>query len=105
MKFLEYLEKISKIFDWYFLLPQLKRIQLNYIILLAGVIFLAYLNDDHHRQNYLALSDRMDSVNSSRTKEQENYTKKLEFYTDKFNHLLEVLIRQDKEIKEIKKES
>jgi hypothetical protein len=104
MKIIEWIKEIPGLFDWYFRLTPLKRIQLNYIVLITVIIFFAYQNDAQHRTNYQTLSDRMDSVNNGRTKEQENYTKKLEFYTDKFNNLLEILIRQDKEIKEIKKE-
>jgi hypothetical protein len=104
MKILYYLREISKLFDWYFLLPQIKRIQLNYIIILTIVITLAYYNDKRHSENYAVLSARIDSVNDNRTKEQEKYTAKLEYYTDKFNSLLVVLIQQKKEIKQIKED-
>jgi hypothetical protein len=77
---------------------------LNYIIILTVVISLAYYNDKRHSENYAILSARIDSVNNSRAKEQEKYTTKLEYYTDKFNSLLVVLIQQKKEIKQIKED-
>lgn len=104
MKILDFFREIPKIFDWYFLLPQIKRIQMNYIILLSIVITFAYYNDKRHTENYAVLSARIDSVNNNRTKEQEKYTAKLEYYTDKFNSLLVVLIEQRKEIEQIKKD-
>jgi hypothetical protein len=104
MKILDYFKEIPKLFDWYFLLPQIKRIQLNYIIILSVVITLAYYNDKRHSENYAILSARIDSVNNNRAKEQEKYTTKLEYYTDKFNSLLVVLIQQRKEIKQIKED-
>lgn len=105
MKLLDFFREIPKLFDWYFLLPQLKRLQLNYIILIASIITISYYNDKQHRENYIVLSARNDTINNSRTKEQEKYTSKLEFYTDKFNHLLELLIQQRKEREQIKNES
>lgn len=104
MKILDFFREIPKLFDWYFLLPQLKRIQLNYIVLITSVITLSYYNDKRHRNNYTVLSARNDTINNSRTKEQEKYTAKLEFYTDKFNNLLELLIQQRKEREQIKNE-
>jgi hypothetical protein len=105
MKYFNYLLEIPKLFNWYFLLPALKRIQLNYIILIALIILISYKNDKQHRENYTVLSARNDTINNSRTKEQEKYTAKLEFYTDKFNHLLEILLQQKKEREQIKNES
>ena len=52
----------------------------------------------------MLLSNRNDTINNSRTKEQEKYTTKLEYYTDKFNHLLEILIQQRKEREQLKNE-
>ena len=104
MKILDFFRELPKLFDWYFLLPVLKRIQLNYIVLIASVITLSYYNDKRHRDNYTVLSARNDTINNSRTKEQEKYTAKLEFYTDKFNHLLELLIQQRKEREQLRNE-
>lgn len=104
MKLIELLKDLPKIIDWYFQLPGLKRIQLNYIIILALIISLSYYNDKQHRDNYTILSARIDSTNNSRAQEQEKYTTKLEYYTDKFNHLLEILIQQKKEQSTIKNE-
>jgi hypothetical protein len=104
MKFLDYLLQLPKIFDWYFNLPAIKRIQLNYIALLSFVILLSYYNDQLHRKNYSDLSARIDIINNSRSQEQEKYTAGLQYYTDKLNHLLEILIKQKEEIKQIKKE-
>lgn len=104
MKILEYFQEIPKLFDWYFLLPPIKRIQLNYIVILALVISLAYYNDKRHSANYAVITARIDSVNNNRAKEQEKYTAKLEFYTDKFNNLLVKLIEQRERIKQIKED-
>lgn len=104
MKFLDYFREIPKLFDWYFQLPQLKRIRLNNIAVIVFLILLSYYNDKLHRENYTVLSNRNDTINNSRTKEQEKYTAKLEFYTDKFNHLLELLIQQRKEREQLTKE-
>ncbi|AGN89422.1 hypothetical protein LIT13_01250 [Flavobacterium psychrophilum] len=103
MKVLDYFRYIPRLFDWYFQLPQIKRIQLNYIVLLAVVIIAAYKNDECHRENSHSLSDRIDAVNDFRAKEQERYTQKLESYSDKFNHLLELLIQQKKEVEQLNK--
>ena len=105
MKFLDYILQLPKLFDWYFKLPTLKRTNLNYILLLGFVVLLSYYNDQQHRDNYSVLSNRIDTTNNFRSQEQEKYTAKLEYYTDKFNHLLELLIKQREEIKQIKKES
>jgi hypothetical protein len=90
MKLLEIFQQISKLFDWYFQLQPIKRIQLNYILLLALVLTAAYYNDKQHRDNYKNVVNRMDVVNDARSKEQAGYTKNLEFFTEKFNHLLEI---------------
>lgn len=42
------------------------------------------------------LLGRVDAVNNSRSLEQWSYTKKLEYYTDKFNNLLEILLKERK---------
>ena len=95
MKYLAYLREIPKLFNWYFTLSPLKRIQLNYIILLTIVLTVAYFNDQQHRENYTIVSNRIDSVNTARAKEQEQYSQKLVYYTEKFNNLLEILIKQN----------
>lgn len=102
MKLMEFLKQIPGLFDWYFKLSALKRIQLNYIVLLFAVLTLFYFNDKLHRENFNALSLRIDTINNSRAKEQEKYTARLEFYTEKFNNLLEMLLRQEKKIDSIK---
>lgn len=104
MKLFEFLKQIPGLFDWYFKLSPLKRIQLNYIVLLFCVLTLFYFNDKFHRENLNSLSIRIDLINDSRAKEQEKYTARLEFYTEKFNNLLEMLLRQEKKIEAIKKE-
>lgn len=104
MNLLDYLKEIPNLFNWYFKLPLTKRISLNYIVLLATVMTMAYYNDKLHREHYTVLANRNDTINNSRTKEQEKYTAKLEFYTDKFNHLLELLIQQRKEREQLKNE-
>jgi len=101
-KFFNSIYEASRIFTWYFTLTAIKRIQVNYVVLLIFVITISYLNDKQHRENYMALSNRNDIINNSREKEQAKYTLKLEFYTDKFNHLLEVLIHQREARQEIK---
>lgn len=105
MKLLDFFKELPKIFDWYFQLTPLKRIQMNYIFILALVIALSYYNDKQHRHNYAIISGRIDATNDNRAKEQEKYTAKLEYYTDKFNHLLEILIQQKKEREQLKNES
>lgn len=102
MKFLDYLKDIPNLVNWYFQLQLHKRVQLNYIILLATVMTIAYYNDKQHRNNYTVLSTRIDTINNARTQEQEKYTTKLVYYTDKFNHLLEILIQQREERAELK---
>lgn len=104
MKFTNYLREIPKLFEWYFQLSKLNRVQLNYIAVIVFLISLSYYNDKLHREHYTVLANRNDTINNSRTKEQEKYTTKLEFYTDKFNHLLELLIQQRKEREQLKKE-
>jgi hypothetical protein len=104
MKINEYIDKIPKLFDWYFQLVPTKRIQLNYIVIIAVIIFLAYKNDQRHQKNADDLSAKLDAINNERAKDQKEYAKNLEFYVDKFNHLLEMLIQQEKEINNIKKE-
>ena len=103
MKILDYVAQIQNLFDWYFKLPLLKRMQLNYITIITVIITLSYYNDKRHRDSYIILSGRIDTINDSRTKEQEKYTAKLEYYTDKFNHLLEILLQQKKEQEKINK--
>lgn len=95
---------IPKVFDWYFGMDSLKRIQLNFITLIAIILTYIYYTQKSYAENMAILSTRIDTINNSRTKEQEKYTAKLEFYTDKFNNLLEMLIEQRKEIKQIKEE-
>ena len=103
MKILEYFKEILKIFDWYFLLPPIKRIQLNYIALLFVISYLTYSNDSQHRENCILLTNRIDLVNNSRAAEQEKYTQSLQYYTEKFNRLLEILLEQKKENEQLKK--
>lgn len=101
MKILEYIERIPKIADWYFGLTPVKRIQFNHIVILIAIIIAAYYNDNRHRDNYALLSDRIDAINNARAKEQESYKKSLEFYTDKFNNLLEKIILRGGESEKI----
>jgi len=100
----EWLSQIPIFFKWYFSLDQLKRIQFNYIVIIAILISILYFNDSKHRENYIKLSDRYDIVNNNRYKEQEKYTASLRFYTNKFNNLLEKLIEQKERIEAIKEE-
>lgn len=103
MKINEYIDKIPKLFDWYFQLVPTKRIQLNYIVIIAVIVSLAYKNDRRHQENSDLLSAKLDAINNERAKDQKEYAKNLEFYVEKFNHLLEMLILQEKEINKIKK--
>jgi hypothetical protein len=95
--------EIRKTLSWYFLLKPSEKTQVNYIAIIILLITLAYSNDRQHRANYLLLYNRNNSINTDRAKDQERYTVKLEYYTDKFNHLLEILIEQREEKKEITK--
>lgn len=104
MKLLELFPALQKIFDWYFNMDNLKRIQMNYIIVLILLITYIYYSHQTYVANITILSTRIDTINNSRTQEQEKYTAKLEYYTDKFNNLLVILIEQRKELKEIKED-
>jgi hypothetical protein len=101
MNILESIQGASRLVSWYFKLTSIKRIQVNYTVLLFGVITMAYFNDKQHRENYTALSNRNDIINNSREEEQAKYTRQLEFYTNKFNHLLEIFINQKEGRQEI----
>jgi hypothetical protein len=101
MSISENIQEVSKLFSWYLQLTYIKRIQVNYTILLFGVITMSYFNDKQHRENYTALSIRNDIINNSREREQAKYTHQLEFYTNKFNHLLEVSIRKNENKKDV----
>ena len=104
MKFLDLLSAIPKLFDWYFNMDILKRIQMNYITIIVLILSYFYYSNQEHVETVNILSNRIDAINNSRSKEQEKYTAKLEYYTDKFNNLLVVLIEQKKELKQIKEE-
>lgn len=93
---------ITKLLDWYFHLAPSKKIQLNYMVVVVTILYLTYKNNEQHRENYNVLSVRIDSINNARSKEQRAYTKNLEFYTEKFSGLLEKLLVQKEEIKQIK---
>ncbi|MFV8268444.1 hypothetical protein ACNQGP_00730 [Flavobacterium sp. GT2N3] len=105
MKILDFFRELPKLFDWYFQLSPSKRVQLNYIIVIVFIITLSYYNDKQHRENYTVLSNRNDTINNYRARDFKEHNAKLEFYTDKFNHLLELLLQQEKERKQIKNES
>lgn len=98
----EYFKEIEKLFDWYFHLTQIKRIQLNYIIVLVTLAYLAYKNDEQHRENYTTLSHRIDSVNNARTKEQREYIENLRYYTEKFSDLSKDFLQQRERVQQIK---
>jgi len=100
----EVIKEVKNALGWYFLLKNENRIRTNYIVMIALLLMLSYRNDKQHRENYIDLCHRNDAINNSRTKEQEKYTVKLEFYTDKFNRLLEILLKQKEEQKKINKD-
>lgn len=102
MKILEYFKEIPKLFDWYFGLSQSRRMNLNYIIIIIAIVAAGYWNDKKHNEYNTVLTNRIDTINNLRAKEQERYTIKLESYTDKFNRLLEKLIEQKKEVEKLK---
>ena len=104
MKFLELLSAIPKIFDWYFGMDSIKRIQLNFIVVLTLLFTYIYYTNKAYAENITILTTRLDTVNNSRTKEQEKYTAKLEYYTDKFSELLLKIDKQKEELKQIKEE-
>lgn len=76
--------------------------------LLMGVIFfswgLLYLNDKRHCENTIILSHRVERGDSLRTKDQFEYNKNLEHYTDKFVRFSEIILEQNKKIEQIKQE-
>lgn len=98
----EYLKEFQSLFDWYFQLTQIKRTHLNYWIVIAFFIYLAYKNDAQHRENYTALFVRIDAVNTARAKDQKEYAKSLQIYFDKVTSLLEKSLQQKEEIEQIK---
>lgn len=98
----EYFKEIEKLFDWYFHLTPIKRIQLNYIVILGFLAYLAYKNDEQHKENYIMLSLRIDSVNNARAKEQREYTENLKFFTEKFSDLSKELLYQKERVQQIK---
>lgn len=104
MKILELFSAIPKLFDWYLNMDTIKRFHINYITVIISLLTYFYYTNKNYAENTTLLTNRIDTINNSRTKEQEKYTAKLEFYTDKFNNLLVVLIEQRKEIKQIKEE-
>lgn len=104
MNLLDFFTAIPKLFDWYLAMPIIKRIQINYITIIALLIGYIYYTNQHHIAAEASLSARIDIINNSRSKEQEGYAAKLEYYTEKFNGLLVVLIEQNKELKQIKEE-
>ncbi|MEO8534257.1 MAG: hypothetical protein ABI441_10915 [Flavobacterium sp.] len=104
MKFLEIFSAIPKIFDWYFGMESTKRIQLNFIVVLMLLFTYIYYTNKAYADNITILANRLDTANDSRAKEQEKYTAKLEYYTDKFSELLFKLDKQKEELKQIKDE-
>lgn len=102
---IEYLKEFQKLFDWYFQLTQIKRTQLNNWIVIAFLLYLTYKNDEQHRINYKVLSDRIDTINNARAKEQGEYVKGLEFFTKKYSDLFEKLLSQKQEIQQIKEKN
>lgn len=104
MKFLELFTAIPKLFDWYFNMESIRRVQLNFIVVLGLVFTYIYYTNKAYAENITILSTRIDTINNSRTKEQEKYTAKLEYYTDKFSDLLFKIDRQKEELKQLKEE-
>lgn len=92
MKIFDFLHKIRDFFDWYLGIPTVKRIQINYIAFIAIIITGAYYNDKQHRENYLALTARIDATNDSRSKEQEKYAQNLQYYTEKYSELYKEIL-------------
>lgn len=104
MKILDYFTQIPKLFNWYFHLTPAKRKDFNYIMLLVASWSILYYNDYRHRENSKILIDRVDATNNLRSKDQERYTKNLEFYTNSFKDFSKEILHQKEEIKSIKKE-
>lgn len=105
MKFIEFLKELPSVFDWYFKLHAIKRIQLNYIVLIFIIMSLTYFNDKLHRETIASLTLRIDTINDSRSADQEKYAARMEYYTEKFNGLLEILLIQEKRIERLKNDS
>jgi hypothetical protein len=97
-----YFKDVEKLFDWYFHLAPIKRIQLNYIIILVSLVYLTYENDKQHRENLSTLSSRIDTINNARSREQKEYSENLKFYITKYTDLLEKSLRQKEQIEKIK---
>lgn len=105
MKFiLDLLSAIPKLFDWYFNMEAIRRVQLNFIVVLCIVFTYIYYTNKANAANITVLATRLDNANDSRAKEQEKYTAKLEYYTDKFSGLLDKIDKQKEELKQLKEE-
>lgn len=104
MKFLELFTLIPKIFDWYFNMENLRRVQLNFIVVLCLLFTYIYYTNKAYAENITILATRLDNSNDARAKEQEKYTAKLEYYTDKFSELLFKIDKQKEELKQIKED-
>jgi len=104
MKFLDLFNQIPRLYNWYSDLSPTKRKDFNYIILLIASWSILVYNDRQHRENNTILTDRIDSVNNLRSKDQERYTGNLEYYTNSFKSFSEQILKQKEEIKNIKKD-
>lgn len=104
MKFLELFTLIPKLFDWYFNMENIRRVQLNFIVVLCLLFTYIYYTNKAYAENITILATRLDNANDSRAKEQEKYTTKLEYYTDKFSELLFKIEKQKEELKQIKED-
>jgi len=82
----------------------IKRIQFNHLVVLFASWVILYFNDSQHRKHNALLTSGIDTVNNLRAKDQERYTTKLESYSDKFKNFSEELLKQEKELNQIKKE-
>jgi len=98
----EYFKEIEKLFDWYFHLTPIQRIQLNHIVILIFLAFLTYKNDEQHRKNNFVLRAGIDATNNARSREQKEYIENLKYFTEKYSNLYEKLLRQREEMQQIK---
>ena len=104
MTFIEIIQAVPKLYNWYSKMTPIKQIRFNYIVLLTASWGIMYYNDYQHRQNNDKLTSGLNTANNLRSKDQERYTTKLEAYSDKFQSFSEKLLQQEQELKQIKKD-
>lgn len=102
MKLPDLLKYFTAFFDYFKKLKPSERIHFAYMTLLIASWILLYLNDKRHCENTVVLTARVERGDNLRTKDQSEYNKNLEHYTDKFVRFSEIILEQNKKIEQIK---